>query len=316
MSRRSILPACGLLAALLSLSGCGSSDTTPEPQPGDPTLPTFVPPPPLDDRVELDFDVDWSDVRELKGGERDYETAVWVTERRKAALEGLQEKRPRLTQAIEILVDVLDKVPDDSRDRRLLAECYFLAAAWWFKQADVVAWESLRLISERTLPRVTRDAPIVVLDDEAVEKLTSEYNVYLDKANSQVSTLADLALHEFARYRQQRPDDKIVFDYIWKLYFYLQNYRESLRWLEAVLYEMDLAEVPPQDILRQDYTAIRDSLRNELATMRIQGRAPARPASLITTLTQDSLGRGPDEEAGKGAGSAVRNPEAPTYRWR
>ena len=300
---------------LLLLCGCGSAETAPEGAGGGAQLPTFVPPPPLDDRVELDWDVEWADVRDLKGGDRDYETAVWVTERRKAALEGLQEKRPRLTQAIEILQEVIDKVPDDSRDRRLLAECYFLAAAWWFKQADVVAWESLRLISERTLPRSSRNAPIVVLDDAAVEKLTTEYNAYLDKANTQVATLAELALHEFARYRQQRPDDKVVFDYVWKLYFYLQNYKESLRWLEAVLYEMDLAEVPPQDILRQDYTAIRNELRNELATMRIEGRAPARPASLITTLTQDSLGRGPEGEGGE-AGAAVRNPEAPTYRWR
>jgi hypothetical protein len=156
---------------------------------------------------------------------------------------------------------------------------------------------------------------VVVLENEAVEKLAKEYNAYLDQANSHVSTLAELALHEFARYRQQRPDDKSVFDYVWKLYFYLQNYRESLRWLEAVLYEMDLAEFPPTDPLRQDYTAIRDSLKNELATMKIQGRAPTRPSGMISALTQDTLGRAP-EDIGDAPGAAVRQPEEPTYKWR
>lgn len=308
--RRTWIP----VAALLALAGCQSSEETPSTSEETPTnLPSFVPPPPLADRAEPDFDTDWDDVRGLKGGERDYQIAVWVTERRNFVLEGLRVKRPRLVQAIEILNEVLDKVPDDSRDRLLLATCYFHAAAWWFKQADVVAWENARLLTERTLPRTSREAKVVVLEPEAIEKLAKEYNAYLDHANSQVRTLADAGLREFAKYRQQRPDDKVVFDYVWKLYFYLQNYTESLRWLEGVLHEMDLADVPQSDPIRQDYVAIRDSMQNELATMRMQGKAPTRPAGLISTLTQDTLGRSPDD---LDPGAAIRDPEPGTYRDR
>ena len=285
---------------VLLLAACGGSETTPEGERGaeqtgqtGSKLPTFVPPPELggDARKSLDFDYEWDDLDRTRDGARDpFEVAKWVTERSKEAGKAVSDRPPRVKQAIELLTEIVDKVPDSSKDLRLLGECYFFCAAWWFKSADAVAWEQLRLVTERTLPRTDPDAPIVVLEQEAIDKLVKEYAAYGQKANQQVRTLAEEALVQFARYRQLRPDDKMVYDYVWKLYFYLQNYTESLKWLDALLIEMDAVDFRGPE--RNEYEAIRNSMRDELATMKIKGKEPSRTSSLISTLTDDPLGRG------------------------
>lgn len=301
----------------LVLAACGNGEKKPdggqggaERADGGGKLPTFIPPPELggDERVETDFSYEWESLDRNDEGERDsFEIARWVTERSKEAGKAVSAKPPRVKQAIEILTEILDKVPDSSKDARLLGECYFFCAAWWFKSADTVAWEHLRLLEQRTLPRPEPSSPVVVLDQKAIDKLVKEYTAYSQKANQQVRVLAQKALDQFESYHRLRPDDKMIYDYVWKLYFYLQNYTESLRWLDALLVEMDAADF--RGPARAQYISIRDSMRDELATMKLQGReVPTRTSSLIGTLT----GGAPGDE--QGMNEALKDGKPGTYR--
>lgn len=248
-------------AALLALTGC---ESTPD-----------QPPPPTDTErraildwshepvIETDFQLEWDEIEKNDRGVRDTEeVAMWVTERRNAVDLCLRaEPVPAVHQAVGLLEQILARVPDSTRDRFMLAQCTFAESAHWYRQADGLAWEMNRLETERTAPREKGGGALTPDEVKAeVTDIRADFDLLLEQLNLSASRSLTL----FTTYRQARPDDKRVFDYVWKLYFFLQNFPEALRWLDFVLAEMDSAGVPVEEPLRQDYMLLRKEILDRM----------------------------------------------------
>jgi tetratricopeptide (TPR) repeat protein len=274
----------GLAVLALGLAGCSSTPETIRRQ-SDLNLPR----PEFEVREPLEFHRAWADVPiDDRGEPSPVELAKWVTERRNAAERALKDEPMRLMQAVEILAAVARRVPDSSFLRQRLAQSYFLGAAMWFKNADAAAFSMDYLIVNNQLP----DGTLVETEDDK-EAYLKEMREFLDKSNTQVHKWAERALREFMAYRGLRPDDKTVLDSVWKLHFYLQNYDEALRWLDAVIREMDLAEVSEADPLYRNYSLVRKDMVDLIAQLRIDSSSRT-PRSLIPSLTESQLDRGED----------------------
>lgn len=248
-------------AALLALTGCESA---PEHRPADPNAgPVAMLDYAHEPIIETDFKFEWDDIDKDSRGMRDTEeVAMWVTERRNAVDACLRaEPVPAMHQAVGLLEQILARVPDSSRDRFKLGQCTFAEAAHWFRLADGESWEMNRLETQRTAP--AEDGGAALTDDEVkarIAEIRKVFDLLLDRLNQTASR----SLNLFTIYRQARPDDKRVFDYVWKLYFYLQNFPEALRWLDFVLAEMDSAGVPREEPLRQDYLMLRKEILDRM----------------------------------------------------
>ncbi|MCO5169895.1 MAG: hypothetical protein M9894_26455 [Planctomycetes bacterium] len=268
------LPAVTLTLAALALGGCASSEPTEDELPKVDEPAVVLPPGP---RLKFDFELEWSDIdRERRTGARDPEqVARWVTERRNAVQQCLRnEPTQAVRQAIELLEEILSKVPDSSRDRYLLAQCMFFEASYWFRLADSYAWEMNRLELDRTAHQSDGGR---ALSDEEVAAKVAELRKVFDLLLVNLNRSAGRSLSLFASYRQQRADDKSVYDYLWKLHFYLQNYVEAQRWLDQVLHEMDLAGIPERDPLRQDYRELRKEILERVTEQRLGQFQPVKP---------------------------------------
>lgn len=263
------------LAAVLALvlCGCGSTEETPE----QPALdgPAIVIDRRKEPRLDVDFEHEWKDIDRDSKGELDAEeVAAWVVERRNAVQRCLRMEPQAVGQAMEILEEILSKVSDSSRDRYLLAQCVFSEAAYWFRLADGYAWEMNRLQYQRTAH--PDEGGRQLTDDEVKDKI-AELREIFDLLLVNVNRSSQRGLNLFTVYRQQRPDDKSVYDYIWKLYFFSQNFPEAQRWLDLVLHEMNMAGVPEQDPLRQDYVALRREILDRITEQRLGQFTPVKP---------------------------------------
>lgn len=257
-----------LLAAALALAGCGSGEKEPD-RPETPTGPKLVIPRDNEPRMTPDFDLEWEDIDRNDRGDLDpEEVARWVIERRNFVEACLKQSPQAIGQAMQVLEEVVAKVPDSSRDRYTLAQCVFSEAAYWFRFADSYAWEMNRLRVDRT---AHRDEGGHALSEEEVEAKVADLRKKFDLMLVNLEERSKRALALFTVYRQQRPDDKSVYDYLFKCHFFLQNYEEARRWLELVLHEMNAAGIPPHDPVRQDYTLLLAEVKDQMADARIQG---------------------------------------------
>jgi hypothetical protein len=248
-------------AALLALTGCESTPDTPPPPP--PTGRMAMLDWSHEPVVETDFQIEWDEIEKNDRGVRDTEqVAMWVTERRNAVDLCLRaEPVPAVHQAVGLLEQILARVPDSSRDRFMLGQCTFAESAHWYRLADGEAWEMNRLETERTAPREEGGGALTPEEVKArVADIREVFDLLLDRLNQTASRSLTL----FTTYRQSRPDDKRVYDYVWKLYFFLQNFPEALRWLDFVLAEMDSAGVPAEEPLRQDYLMLRKEILDRM----------------------------------------------------
>jgi hypothetical protein len=284
-------------AALLALTGC---ESTPEKQPVDPNAgPRAVISWDHEPVIETDFQHEWDEIDKNDRGVRDTEqVAMWVTERRNAVDLCLRaEPVPAVHQAVGLLEQILARVPDSSRDRFMLAQCTFAEAAHWYRLADGEAWEMNRLETERTAPREQGGG---ALTDEEVKAQIATIRVDFDLLLDELNKTASRSLTLFTTYRQVRPDDKRVYDYVWKLYFFLQNFPEALRWLDFVLAEMDSAGVPREEPLRQDYQMLRKEILDRMMDAQTTGGGfrPVQPLVRNRIMVPPTAPRGSDNEPG------------------
>jgi hypothetical protein len=255
------------LLVALALSACASTEEAPttDGRPKGPTGPVAIDYS-SEKRVDTDFGLDWEDIERNDRGEQDPEqVAQWVVERHNAVERCLREQPQLIGQAKEILEEILSKVPDTTRDRFILAQVLFSEAAYFFRLADGAGWEMTRLREEHT-GRLEEGSP--KLTDEQVDARVATIREWLEAYVEQLNAHASKALAQFTLYRNQRPDDKRVYDYIWKLHFFLQNYPEAMRWLDLVLYEMDQTGIPENEPIRQDYTSLRQVIAQAIAEQR------------------------------------------------
>jgi hypothetical protein len=285
------LPSLVLLALLSAVAGCHS---TPDPQPGQqppgggggkvaigtrdrPAGLEDAPEAEADPRIEVKLDLAWEDIDKNDRGEKNpEEVARWVTERRNAVQACLNNRPQALTQAVELLQEITTRVPDSSKDRYLLAQCYFVDALYWWRMTDVTAWELNRVKVDRTEHRSIDPAEHHMTDHE-VDARVAQLKPYFEACLSQLDVSGHRALDAFMAYRQQRPDDKRVYDYLWKLYFYVQDFRAAKQWLEVVLHEMDMADEPSHDPLRQNYELMIEELKDKIVDERTGEYVPVRP---------------------------------------
>jgi hypothetical protein len=264
-----------LLVALLV--GCGGTEETPESR-GDGRGQAIGGPGENEPRLPTDWKHVWEDIdRNDRGEPYPEQVARWVTERRNFVEKCLRnEPTPAVTQAREVLEEILSKVPDSSKDRFLLGQCLFAEARYWWGWADITAWEMARVQLDKTEPETKGGAPMT---DEQVKQRVAALKRELDRLLVELDGVAPRALQTFTSYRAQRPDDKRVLDYIWKLHFFLQNYPEARRWLDIVLQEMEAAGVPEREPLRQEYTLLREEIDEQLADRKLNGQRfqPVRP---------------------------------------
>lgn len=263
-------------AALIALilCGCGSTEEAPDPGPTS-DEPAIVLDRSKEPRIDVEFEHEWKEIDRNSKGELDPEqVAEWVVERRNAVQRCLRVEPQAVGQAMEILEQIISKVSDSSRDRYLLAQCVFAEAAYWWRLADGYAWEMNRLQLDRTAH--ASEGGHKLTDDEVKEKIADLRRTF-DLLLVNVNKSSNRALSLFTVYRQQRPDDRSVYDYIWKLHFFAQNFVEAQRWLDLVLHEMDMAGVPQQDPLRQDYAALRLEIVDRITEQRLGQFQPIKP---------------------------------------
>jgi hypothetical protein len=279
------------LLIVLGAAGCGSSDKGSDDDGapvGPQKLTVNVGGRPTQTLELDDFNIEWDDIDVDDTGEKSaFQVAQWVKQRYDAAVRCLRADPPDYAQATKLLGRIASKVPSSSKARKLLAEVLFSAAAYWWRTADAIAWEMERIGLEGTAkpngPRLT---------DADMKELLTQYQPYRDNANEQAREHAQKSLKQFELYRQLRPDDKLVFDFVWKLHFFLQDYRQSIRWLDYVLREMDVAEVPEEEPLRQDYLAIRKSMVAYLAEQAVASDGEVRRGRGIFPFGGNERGRG------------------------
>jgi len=259
-----------LLPVLLSaaLTGCGSTPDGPggRSDAGDSDRITVQIKEPPNQTLALEpFKIDWSDIEIDDKGERDsYEVARWATERHNAVMRCLNLQPPARVQALQILEDLLSKVPNSSRDRFLLGRTRFTEAAYWFQAADAVAYNTSWVQNMKQTPP---SAGSRSLTDEEVEELVAGYKPWLEYANRRLRETSGEAIKHFTLYRELRPDDKSILEFVWRLFFYQQQYDNALKWLEYLLGEMDAAEVPAEEPRRREYALIRERLRDYLVNL-------------------------------------------------
>jgi tetratricopeptide (TPR) repeat protein len=263
------------LTLALALGGCANGDNAggDDQDLRDPSKASYTGPERRSQNLELeDFEFHYNDIDLSKSGEPDaFMVAQWRKARHEAALLCLRANPPDYKQARSLLEDVVIKVPSSSRDWALLAQLDFSDAAYWYQIADRVAWEMNRVAIEKT---AEPNGP--ALDEKQLTELLESFRPFFDRANGKLKERAKAGLRHFEAYRRIRPDDKAVTDFVWKLYFYMQDFEKALQWLDYVLREMDLAEVPEEEPIRGDYGRIRESIISHLAEVKLKG-ANARP---------------------------------------
>ena len=257
--------AATLLAATLLPLGCSSTDGTPDDRP------SYSGPYGLDNRIEVDFDQDWEDVEITRTGDKDPEQkAFFVTQRRNAALRCIKSDPPCLLQAIEILDEILRHVPEASEPQLLMATTQYQIAAYWFKVADVIAWNMQYINVNRRTP-TDEYGRQVELDDAEVEALLDDYRPYLERANQGTRRAAEASIRHFTIYQRLHPEDMAIHEYVWRLHFFLQNYEEALTWLTAVIGRMDRQEVDRDDPTRVKHAQVKKAIEDYLANLKLTG---------------------------------------------
>ena len=259
--------AATLVCAGLSLLGCSSSGD----KPAEVTEVTVYLTAPPNATVEVkDFKWEWEDLeRDDRGVVSAYEKALWVTERHNEALRLINlEPVPARIQAKAILEDLLIHDPTITRSRFVIARILFLEAADWFRAVDHWGYYMTWLIEKRFAP----EDPERTLSDAELDEALAKVRPKVKEGNRYVKAAGEAALSHFTRYRGQRPDDDQIVDYVWKLNLYLQNYRESLRWLEYLLASWDQRDIDAKDPARIEYEHIHADLERYLAEVEIEGR--------------------------------------------
>ncbi len=257
-----------VLLPALALLGCGSSGEEPEPEtPSDKVEVKLTGP--REQRLDFDeFEYEWADLDSDARGRKDsYDVARWVTERHNAALRCLQAEPPAITQAVDLLEEILRRVPDSSKVRFLAAQTQFSLAAYWFRAADAIHYDMAWVDYKHELPPSKGGAP---LTEEEIDEFFASAEPQFQAALERLHGHARQSLGHYLRYRTQRPDDKSIADKLWRLYFFLQDYTRSLDWLNYVLAEMDVAEMPEEEPLRREYTQIRRMIQRHLAEASLQ----------------------------------------------
>lgn len=257
-----------LMGAAL-LVGCSSTPTDEDPEGvGNKHWKLDAPP---NKTLELDdFEHEWTDLdRDPQGRKDSYQVALWATERHNMAMRCLRSEPPARIQAARILNEVLERVPESSKDRYQLAVLRFREAAYWYRAADAVAWHMDMIRTyRRTAPPDKKGRE---LSEKEVEEALERGRPVLKEANERLKLRASESLKHFERYQQMRPDDKRILDVVWKLHFYLQNYDLALRWLDHLMAEFDRQGVPRTEPQLKDYEYIKERLQTYLANLRIQG---------------------------------------------
>ncbi|MGE0713765.1 MAG: hypothetical protein AB7N76_11595 [Planctomycetota bacterium] len=249
------------------LVGCTSQDT---PEGEQTKVTTYLKPLPNQTVEPFEFSCEWEDLpRNDKGIVNAVELAKWVTERFDKAQFLLRLEPPARVQAGELLEHILKRAPDASRPRLLLAQLRFADAAWWFLSTDAWAYQIDWLLYYKTAPEDPKGENGRRLTKEELDEAIKRAEPYVKEGNEKIRAAATVSLAHFLRYRAQRPDDKSVVDYLWKLYFYLQRYEEALEWLEYLLAEFDRQEVPESDPLRKKYEVTRTLIHEYMAKLEL-----------------------------------------------
>lgn len=261
-----MIPRLLLAAAALLAVGCSSVDEQPD-------RPSYSGPYGLDNRIDVEFDFTWDEIEVTRTGDKSpADKAFFVTQRKNAAMRCIKSDPPCLLQAIEILDEILRYVPEASEPQLMMATTQYQIAAYWFKVADVIAWNMQFVSVNRRTPKDEYGRE-VKLSDEDVEGLLGDYEPYLERANQGIRRAAEASLRHFTIYQRLHPEDKALHEYVWRLHFFLQNYREALTWLEAVIARMDRQEVPAEDPTRVKHTQVKQAIEDYLANLKLTGES-------------------------------------------
>ncbi len=273
------------LAGLAALVGCNGSEKQDDPEKGKAQGQVPIEErggnPPEEPRVEENLTLQWDEIdRDDRGIPDAEQVATWVAERRRLVDRCLNNEPQAVTQARETLEEIVKRVPDSSKDRYLLAKCLFSETAYWWRVTDVTAWEMGRLQLDKTPHDSEELPPGTKLTDAQIEERLAKLRPVLDRNLRALNEVGGRAMRSFILYRQQRPDDKSIYDYVWKLNFFLQDYEEARKWLQLVIYEMDQAGIPAADPDRKGYEDLEKEITDKIGDAKMgKGFQPVRPMS-------------------------------------
>lgn len=225
-------------------------------------------------------------------GEKDYdaeEVAKWATERRDiitwcinqhidemnefgATIHRYKRVWPnddtrldtRYDQAVAISYKVVEKIPDNTRERVRLAQSLFNkgSAEYWAIDACM---NRVNVLRAQVGDDEENKDPKFKDQIAEIRKLRKT----AEAAKKRMFAYHSAALKNFQTYQSAMPMDKTALDYIWKIHFELGNFREAVRVMNDLLNEDIIIEEK-----RVEYLKIRKEINDYLVEVEINKDAP------------------------------------------
>lgn len=224
---------------------------------------------------------------DVKFGEKDadYELiAKWATERRDLVTWLLHQEVPeineygqeehrykrvwpnddarpetRFDQAVAIANHVVEKIPDNTRERVRLAWCLFNKGSACYWAIDAYMNKIHKLMGEHGDNR----------EDPAIKAEVDKLYDLAAKESRDMLVYHRAALQHFTVYMNAMPMDRAVLDFVWKIHFELGDFREAVRYMNQLLDEDLLKEE-----VKADYLRIRKEINDYLVEREINKDAP------------------------------------------
>ncbi len=182
----------------------------------------------------------------------------------------------RLDQAIAIGTRVVERIPDNTRERYRLAFSLFTKGSACYWAIDALAND---VAKERAENGGGASNPNGVDTDQAKKDLyliehANKVTGQLEGYKPLMTVYHGAALRHFTAYMNAIPYDKAVLDFLWKIHFQLGDFREAVRLMNE---ELD-ADVVKEDV-RPKYEQIRKQIMDYLVDISVDKGDAAVPGS-------------------------------------
>jgi hypothetical protein len=182
---------------------------------------------------------------------------------------GDMRPQTRFDQAIAIGSKVVESVPSNSWERYRLGESLFYkgSAQYWGIDACMnrIGVLKARMGLSSSSPEKDEKNPAFPDESKEIENLRFTARILYDD----MRVYQTAALRHFTVYGKDRPMDKTVLDFMWKIHYQLGDFREAVRLMNDVL---DAGIITEDNAAK--YVSIRKAINDYLVEREINAAAP------------------------------------------